>query len=160
MDGSNAQIKLTRNAELVSPGLSLFADDDPTLNVAIVAGPNSKGITTASISANTTSGYLESVPQVETATASGTITANGSVQAVVTADGLPGSPKTYVVSVLAGDTASDWAAKVRAALSADVDVTDRFVVGGSGSSITLTRKEFSPGTGIYALNDPTLNISL
>jgi hypothetical protein len=94
-----------------------------------------------------------STAQVETATAAGTITGSGNASVVVTAAGMTGSPKTKVVAVLENDTAAAWAAKVRAALTADADIAALFTVGGSGASIILTRK--TP-----AANDTTLNIAL
>ena len=50
--------------------------------------------------------------QIETATASGTITGDGDAEVIVTAAAVEGSPKTLSVAVLNGDTASDWAGKV------------------------------------------------
>lgn len=105
--------------------------------------------------------------QVETATAAGTITGDGNAAVVVTAAGMTGSPKTINVAVTNGDTAAVWAGKVRTALNADSAVTALFDVGGTSTSITLTRK--STGSYVlsstvtvltYAANDATLNISL
>lgn len=93
------------------------------------------------------------VTQVETATVAGAITGDGNVSAVLTAAGMPNSPKTIPVAVLNGDTAAIVAGKVRAALAADADVASYFNVGGSGVSVVLTKK-FKAGT------DATLNISL
>jgi hypothetical protein len=159
---SGTSIKLTRKLEATVGGVSLYADNDPTLNIALATeGQGSKGITPASQSANTTSGGFVSVAQVETATAVGTITADSTVQVVVTAAGLPGSPKAIDVPVLANDSASVWAGKVRTELLKPVyGITALFDVAVSGSSITLTRKESSVGSGIYAANDATLNIAL
>jgi hypothetical protein len=160
VSGIDSKIILTRRADLVSPGLNLFADNDPTLNVAIISG--SEGITPAVNSANTTAGALDSAAQVETATAVGTINSNGEVQVVVTAAGLPGSPKTIVVPVTAGDTTTQWATKVQAALTADADVSKLFAATLSGNSIKLTRKIEATvdGVPLYAANDATLNIAL
>lgn len=104
--------------------------------------------------------------QVETATAAGTITADGNAAVVVTAAGMTGSPKTIDVPVLNGDTAAVWAGKVRTALAADTDVSALFTVSGSILSIVLTRKATKTYTlrgasvPLYAANDSTLNISL
>src|SRR5215813_4813903 len=57
--------------------------------------------------------------QVETATAAGTITGSGNASVVVTSANMPGSPRTVLVAVTNGDTASVWAQKVRDALAAD-----------------------------------------
>ncbi|MEW6212791.1 MAG: hypothetical protein AB1631_30980 [Acidobacteriota bacterium] len=91
--------------------------------------------------------------QVEAATVVGTITGSGNATVILTAAGFPGSPKTYNVAVLNGDTASVVAGKIRAALAADTDVTDRYTVGGTGATVILTRL-------VHAANDATLNISI
>ncbi|MBU6171001.1 MAG: hypothetical protein KGQ87_05850, partial [Verrucomicrobia bacterium] len=158
--GTGSKIVLSRKADNVSPGLSIFADNDPTLNLALVTG--SKGILPKLTSTNTTAGELDSKAQVEIATAAGTINTNGTLEVVVTAAGLPGSPKSINVPVLAGDIATAWAAKVRAALNADSDITNLFAVGGASDSITLTSKLLVrlDGVDIYPVNDPTLNIAL
>ena len=104
--------------------------------------------------------------QVETATAAGTITADGNAAVVVTAVGMTGSPKTINVAVLNGDTAAVWAGKVRTALAADADVSALFTVSGATTAIILTRKPTKTYTlrgasvPLYPANDGTLNISL
>ena len=96
---------------------------------------------------------LDGSAQVETATAVGTVTANGNATVVITATAITGSPLTVSVAVLNTDTAATWAGKVRTALLATAAVTVAYTVGGSGAAITLTR--------VYAdANDTTLNISL
>jgi hypothetical protein len=159
-NNASAVISLTRKKVADAGSTPIYAANDPTLNVAL-ADDGSTGITPAATSANTTSGGFVSSPQVETATALGPITADSTVQVVVTAAGLPGSPKTIAVPVLENDTASVWAGKVRTELLKPVNgITTLFDVGGSGTSITLTRKESTIGSGIYADNDATLNIAL
>tara|TARA_R110002096_G_scaffold345243_1_gene538711 strand:+ start:212 stop:976 length:765 start_codon:yes stop_codon:yes gene_type:complete len=102
--------------------------------------------------------------QVETATCAGTVTAGGNASVVVTAAGLTGSPKTLSVAVATSDTATAWAAKVRTALAADVDVAAMFAVSGATDAVILTRRtSITVPTGtleLYAANDATLNISL
>jgi hypothetical protein len=102
--------------------------------------------------------------QVETATCAGTVTAGGNASVVVTASGLTGSPKTLSVAVATSDTATAWAAKVRTALAADVDVAAMFAVSGATTAVVLTRRHaVTVPTGtleIYSANDATLNISL
>jgi len=93
------------------------------------------------------------VNQVETATAAGTITASGNATVIVTGDDIVGSPLTVSVAVLNADTASAWAQKVRAALSAVSAITSLYTVGGSTTAISLTRI-------VKRYNDSTLNISL
>lgn len=91
--------------------------------------------------------------QVETATAAGSISGSGNATVVVTGDDITGSPLTVSVAVTNGDSASTWAGKVRTALGLQSAITDKYTVGGSTTSITLSR--------IAArYNDSTLNISL
>ncbi len=111
--------------------------NDSTLNIAIATG-TAIGITTAATSANTTAGV-----------ASG----SGLAKAVVTAAGLTGSPLTVRFGVLAGDTASQWAAKCRTALGNNAAIAARYNVGGTTTAIYLERK-------VGATDDATLNIAL
>jgi len=93
------------------------------------------------------------VAQVETATAAGTITAAGNATVIVTGDDITGSPLTVSVAVANTDTAATWAGKVRTALGLQSAITSLYTVGGSSSSITLSRI-------VPRYNDFTLNISL
>jgi hypothetical protein len=79
------------------------------------------------------------VNQVETATAAGTITANGNATVIVTGDDIAGSPLTVSVAVLNTDTAATWAGKVRTALGAVSAITSLYTVCGSTTAISLTR---------------------
>jgi hypothetical protein len=92
-------------------------------------------------------------PQVETATAAGTISTAGNVQVIVTAAGVTGSPITLSVAAALNDTAAQWAAKVRAALAANEAIAAKFAVSGTDASIVLTSLK-----GLA--NDATLNIAL
>ena len=113
-----------------------------------------------------TTAWTAGTAQIETATAAGTITASGNAEVIVTAAGMPGSPKTILVAVENGDTAAVWAGKVRTALAADTAVAARFDVSGDSTSIILTRKPSNTyviGTTsvpIRLANDGTLNIAL
>ncbi len=93
--------------------------------------------------------------QIETAAAVGTVTIAGYVNVQITANVLSdqGNMAEFDVPVALNDTASMWAAKVRAALGAAPEFTDHFTVGGTGASIVLTTKVGAP-------NDPTLNIAI
>jgi hypothetical protein len=93
------------------------------------------------------------VAQVETATAAGTITATGNATVIVTGDDITGSPLTVSVAVVNADTAATWAGKVRTALGAVSAITSKYTVGGTSTTITLTRT-------VARYNDSTLNISL
>lgn len=92
--------------------------------------------------------------QVETATVAGTIGAAGAgnVSVVVTAAGMAGSPLTVPVAVANDDTAAQVAGKIRTALGLVAAITALFTVGGSSTTVTLTRL-------IGAANDDTLNIA-
>jgi phage tail sheath protein FI len=92
--------------------------------------------------------------QVETATVVGTITLAGDAEVIVTAAGMTGSPKTFQVPVLLGDTASVVAGKIRTALAADAALTALYAVSGAGANVVLTR--LAP----FAANDATLNIDI
>lgn len=104
--------------------------------------------------------------QVETATAAGTATASGNITVTVTSTGMSGSPRDVVVAIASGDTASQWATKVRTALSANSVIAARFTVGGSGTSIVLTRKPLATfeaegeDVNFYPANDTSLNIGI
>lgn len=133
--------------------------------VATSAATLDVDITTGDTSGSTA--WTAGTAQVETATAAGTITGSGNASVTVTAAGMTGSPKTISVAVLNGDTAADWAGKVRAALTADADVTALYTVGGTSTSITLTRNvvgtyvlSSAVTVSTYAANDATLNIAL
>lgn len=102
--------------------------------------------------------FVAGTQQVETATAAGTVTLAGNATITVTAAGMTGSPKAISVAVALNDTATLWAAKVRTALAADIDVSALFTVSGSTTAIVLTRKETS--LGLRFANDSTLNIAI
>lgn len=143
--GSGANIILTAKTR---------AANDGTLNIAFDNG-TATGLTPSATSTNTTAGVAP-VAQVETATVASGASANANVIVTVTAAGMTGSPKAINVAVLSSDTtAALVAAKIRAALGADADVTALFTVGGSSATVTLTRT--SPA-GVS--NDGTLNIAI
>lgn len=98
-------------------------------------------------------GSFTAIPQVETATAAGTVTGNGNATVIVTANQMTGTPRTVSVAVLNGDTAATWAGKVRTALAADATVAAFFSVSGAGTAIVLTALT-------AAANDPSMNVSL
>lgn len=129
------------------------AANDATMDLTLTNG-SATGMTGTS-SANTTAGVAP-VAQVETATVASGASASANVIVTVTAAGMTGSPKAINVAVLSSDTtASLVAAKIRAALEADDDVTALFTVGGATDKVILTRT--SPA-GVS--NDATLNIAI
>jgi fibronectin-binding autotransporter adhesin len=124
----------------VSPGLST-GTLTVTGNFAFASG--------SSLATEITAG----TSQVETATADGTATLAGNVDVTVTGADITGSPLIVTVPVLLGDAADVWAGNARTALAANAAITALYAVGGSATTITLTRL-------IPAANDTTLNISL
>ncbi|MCW1886139.1 hypothetical protein OKA04_15485 [Luteolibacter flavescens] len=105
-----------------------------------------------------------SVRQVETAVAAGTIdatAATGTINVVVTGQGIVGSPLTIPVTLVpqTEDTtilplfAEEWAENVRVALAAQPAITSLYTVSGSGNAIVLT--EITPNG-----NDATLNVAI
>jgi precorrin-4 methylase len=104
--------------------------------------------------------------QVETATAVGTASASGNITVTVTSTGMTGSPLAITVAIASGDTATQWAAKVRTALQANATIAERFTVSGSTTAIVLTRKPLATfavvaeNLSFYAANDASLNIGI
>lgn len=98
----------------------------------------------------TTAGLSQS--QVETATVGGAATASANVIVTVTGADITGSPVSFNVAVLNGDTAAQVAGKIRAA-TWPTAVTSLYTVGGSSTTVTLTRT-------VAAANDATLNIAI
>lgn len=115
------------------------------------------GVTTGSTA------WVDGQPQIETATAAGTITLAGNATITVTAAGMSGSTKAISVAVALNDSAAVWADKVRVALAADASVSSLFSVSGASTSIILTRKTTADaidGINFYAANDMTLNVAI
>lgn len=92
---------------------------------------------------------LQPVPQVETATVSGAITATGTVLVSITSNLLN---KVIPVTVADQDINTAVATKIRAALTNDADVIAYYTVGGSAATVSLTAKTAT-------VNDATLNIA-
>jgi hypothetical protein len=125
--GSNADVSLTTKLKLANDG---------TLNIAST-NDTCTGLTPAPTSVNTTAGHAGS----------------GNAAVIVTSALVTGSPLTSNVPVIVGDTASQWAEKVRAHLNAVPAITAHFDVSGATDKVILTAK-------LGAANDATLNISL
>lgn len=172
--GLNAKVTPTKSG---SNGTLQVGDNNETVNLtgatkivsfdAVIVGSTSDLVVDVSDLDNTGStAWTAGAAQVETATAAGTISGSGNASVVVTSAGMTGSPITLSVAVLATDTASAWATKVRTALNANAVIAARFTVGGSTTAISLTRKATSIYTvngtivPVYPDNDATLNIAL
>jgi hypothetical protein len=105
--------------------------------------------------ATVTGGPITSgVKQKETVTVSGGPAANGGdIIVTVTAAGLPGSPKSYTVTLAATDSNDTVASKIQGVLNGDVDITGLFTVTNAGPNVSLERN-------IATTNDATLHISI
>ena len=125
------------------------AANDATLNLAITYTPSS-GTTNDTTSTNTTAGAF--VNQVETATIVGTCTTGGALTVTVTGALVTGSPLSIQVPIVATDTPTQQAVKIRAALNIPA-ITDNYTVGGATDKVILT-------TNTPAANDATLNIDV
>ncbi len=71
----------------------------------------------------------------------GTITSAGTVYVYIDYTGEAWTPKTLNPTVSLSDTATDVATKIRTALNADSDISNFFVIGGTGAAVTLERKK-------------------
>lgn len=156
--GDNSETILIAGVDVAYSLQAFFAGSGDVLSLNMLTG------STAGSTA-----FVAGVAQVETATAAnsaGTITTAGNITVTVTAAGMAGSPLALSVAVLTGDTASQWATKVRTALAANAVIAALFAVSGTTTAIILTRRPtnvlVSAGTttNIFAANDTTLNIAL
>ena len=84
----------------------------------------------------------------------GTLTASGDVDITITSALIPSSPFTISVAVYAGETLNTWAEKIRQRLNDLSRIAPHYVVGGTGATITLTKR--AP----FLANDTTLNVAL
>jgi autotransporter-associated beta strand protein len=133
---------------------------DLAANTAIAISGGEVAPASMNFTANTTAYTLTAAgtAQVETATAAGATTADGTIQVTVTAGDLPGSPLVIPVAITTGQAATAWAGNVRTALNANTAITTLYTVGGTGATITLTRK--ADAGGRFPANDPALNLAL
>ena len=134
---------------------------------ALIVGAGSSAVVELNTGAKTGStAWTAGSAQVETATAAGNITTAGNATITVTSAGMTNSPKAISVAVALNDTPTMWADKVRTTLTADVNVSERFTVGGANTSISLTRKPLATYTvgsvsvPTYPATDSTLNIAI
>jgi hypothetical protein len=99
------------------------------------------------------SGTFVGNKQIETATVAVTTVTTGSINVIVTANGMNNSPKTVAVATAAGQTADTVTLNIRSALSNDADVSAFFIVSGTNNLVVLTAKAF-------AEFDTTMNINI
>ena len=107
------------------------------------------------IQPNGTVGSEVGTGQVETATVVGTITTagNATINVISYEVTLSAVATPVVVALALGDDANAVATKFRAALSANVPISSKFSVGGTGADVILTK------VGAPFANDATLNIA-
>ncbi|MBK7706831.1 MAG: hypothetical protein IPJ30_13950 [Acidobacteria bacterium] len=91
--------------------------------------------------------------QSATSTLDGRITRAGNARVVVTAAGLPGSPKAIDVPVALNESRDTVAGKIRGVLSNDGAITNLFDVGGQHELVILIKKA-------NGAHDATLNIAV
>ncbi len=152
-DDENAVAAAARAALLVSSEITahyaVSGEDEDVILTALVPAEDDTDLS-MSIDNDTCEGITAGS---STTTVSGSPDGTGDALVTVTGADIPGSPLAIPVAVEAGDTASEWAAKVRAALSDVGAITGLYTVGGTSANISLTRK-------VPAADDTTLNIAL
>jgi hypothetical protein len=145
-------------SQSIGTGLSTLAyTDAPTVAYSLAMIIQDGDTLTWNASTGAVTGTVAGTAQVETATivaASGATTA-GDLNVTVTSALVTGSPLLIPVALLLADnTASLVATKVRAALNATTAITDHYTVGGTGATYSLTTKAVN-----HAANDTTLNLA-
>lgn len=152
--------------------ISLTTLTTPTLVASAIAAVTVAGITetasgpvvtiTASTagtagngwSVETVGAYAQQIAVLSGGRDAGTLTANGTINVTITSAIIPSSPFTLAVPVFAGETLDVWADKIRTALTNSHHLAPQFTVGGTGATITLTKR--AP----FLANDATLNVAL
>jgi hypothetical protein len=125
--GTGADVTLTTKVK---------AANDTSLNIAF-DNDTCAGLTGDTSSVNTTAGHA----------------GTGNATVVVTGAAIQDSPITLSVPVVAGDTPTLVAGKIRSIILLEDKITSLYNVGGTGATVTLTKK-------VQAANDTTLNISI
>ena len=152
--------------------ISIDALTTPELTAAAIAAVTVSGVTetasgavvtitasTAGAAGNdwaveTVGAYAQQIAVLAGGGNAGTITTSGIVTATITSAPIASSPFTLSVAVGAGDTLNVWAEKVRNVLSNSPLLAPHYSVGGTGATITLTKR--AP----FLANDTTLNVAL
>lgn len=136
-------------ADVIATAVTAAAND-ATMNFAYTSVID-RGITANATSADTTPGVAPAA-QVETATivASGVLA--GDLAVTVTGDGLGSSPKTLVIPLEDGDSATLIASIVADSLEVDEDITAFAEADSDGADVTLTKL-------VAEADDATMNIA-
>lgn len=160
LTGTTARVELTATADLTSvnttgsatigtPNKSIPYNDDPTVAYSL-RFQMAAGVPLVFNSYNgVIAGTEPGVAQVETLTATGTVSVSGNAKITITGANLEGSPIDVIFPVTSGDVNAAWAAKARAAISAVPQLVGKYYTGGSGQFVVLTQVT-NDG------NDPTL----
>lgn len=139
----------TAIAGLAVSGLTESAAGAVVTVTAAAAGAGGNGWAVETVGA-----YAQKIAVLSGGKASGAIATSGVIDVTITSALISSSPFTMNVTVGAGDTIDVWAGKIRQYLSDSVRLAPHYVVGGTGASITLTKR--AP----FLANDATLNVAL
>lgn len=134
--------------------LSTLMDANAGVAYAVKFVIGVSGVATLDLATGATTGPAGTA-SVETATAVGTSNATPNAQVTATISDSPHTAANKVVTAtlpLIAMAAADWAAVVRAALTADTDVSAVYTVSGTGADIVITDKTTNTA--------PSLNIAL
>ena len=144
----------------------------PTLTAAAIAAVTVTGLTLSNTGAvvtttsstagtggngwavETVGAYAQKIAVLSGGVATGTIATSGVIDVTITSALISPSPFTMNVRADAGDTLDVWAENIRQYLSDSVRLAPHYTVGGTGASITLTKR--AP----FLANDATLNVAL
>lgn len=127
-----------------------------TASIVPTAGSNMMVDGQLSVAISGSGTWANGTKQVTTATAAGTVTGSGNASVVVTAAALTGSPKTYSVPVVSGNTPALVAAAIATVLAADTVLSALYTVTNpTGASTTIVLTAVSGKA-----NDSTLNVAI
>ena len=151
---SGTQVSIGATRELTAMNFAAAVNSNGNFTCTIGPSYNSVTISRVATGANYQTIIFDPL-QVETATAAGAITGTGNLTATVTGAAITGSPVVLAVPVLAGDTAAQWAEKVKDAINANAAIFAKYTATRSGTDIILSaNNSASPG------HDSTLKLAL
>lgn len=148
-----AKITLDASAGMTLDGKMQMLGSNSAISIGVIP-PLSSAIGTGLWEDRTGLYGILGVSQVETTLVVGPVTGSGNAAVTVTAAAMTGSPYVLNVAVLNGDTATNVATKVRAALDADAAFRAFFnATGGTGANVIMT--------AIHGrANDATMNLRI
>jgi hypothetical protein len=136
-------------AALTVTGLTESSSGPVVTITASAAGAAGNGWAVETVGA-----YAQKIAVLAGGNDAGTIVTSGVIDVTVTSALIASSPMTLNVAVGTGDTLNVWAEKIRNALNNSHRVSPLYAVGGTGATITLTKR--AP----FLANDTTLNVAL